>query len=292
MKVKVNTITVAVGILCALSIIMYLLPQPTATVHRCPVDGSEVRRGMWTTPYQNARSVQLSHATEHPKQYYPSHTDLIKHLHHGKNPYADLPADDRADLERYRSYAQIAAPAIHAMVRKHLRSAPRFIVEVGSFIGSGVVYAWAPLVKGHGGAILSVDSWLGDVNMRLIKEFDYMELEHGVPIISRRFLQRMAREGLNNTVIPLALPSLVGLRALSIFNWIIDIIYVDAAHEQGETYAELTIAYQLLRAGGLIMGDDYDDAFPAVVHDVDMFAADHNATIITFARNQWLVQKQ
>jgi hypothetical protein len=52
-------------------------------------------------------------------------------------------------------------------------------------------------------------------------------------------------------------------------------IYLDAAHEQGETLIELQTAWELLASGGLLMGDDW--AWAGVRHDVLAFAKQHDA---------------
>ena len=98
---------------------------------------------------------------------------------------------------------------------------------------------------------------------------------------------------LENTVYPLAMPSIVAARTIANFNWIVDIIYIDAAHELGETIAELMLYYQLLRPGGLLMGDDWK-GFPAVAHDVQAFADCKGLEVVHLPKlpnGQWLIQK-
>ena len=62
--------------------------------------------------------------------------------------------------------------------------------------------------------------------------------------------------------------------------WFVDLIYIDSAHERGETIIEIHLYWQLVRPGGLLMGDDYRD-FPAVRSDVDEFARCEGLTIIS-----------
>ena len=59
-------------------------------------------------------------------------------------------------------------------------------------------------------AVLCVDTWLGDLNMRLLqrKKFArFMRLEHGMPQLHRVFLDRVVSHNLTDVVLPLALPS-------------------------------------------------------------------------------------
>ena len=57
-----------------------------------------------------------------------------------------------------------------------------------------------------------------------------------------------------------------------------DVAYIDTAHEQGETLGEMFAYWELLRPGGLLLGDDYN-YFPAVKYDVDAFVGHKNLTL-------------
>ena len=62
-----------------------------------------------------------------------------------------------------------------------------------------------------------------------------------------------------------------GAKLLYLLGYRIDVVYVDSAHEIGETLIELFMYWQLLRPGGVLTGDDWLE-FPAVKHDVSLFA--------------------
>jgi hypothetical protein len=125
--------------------------------------------------------------------------------------------------------------------------------------------------------------------MRLAPSFDSFIYQDGRPTIYQTFMGRMVAEGLQEDVYPLPFPSTVAARYLSLLNWQIDLIYVDSAHEAGETLVELIMYYQLLRPGGLLMGDDYN-MFPAVKRDVDTFCQFKGVTVFLFDE-QWVVMK-
>ena len=94
-------------------------------------------------------------------------------------------------------------------------------------------------------------------------------------------------------IVPVPLTSIVAARALHELEYIIDLIYVDSAHEKGETYAELVLFYDLLRKGGLICGDDYL-WWEAVRHDVDLFRKGVSLPLLrpeTPTNDQWCIQK-
>ena len=92
------------------------------------------------------------------------------------------------------------------------------------------------------------------------------------------------------TIFPLSMPSIVGARLLARLPWIVDVVYLDSAHEKGETFVELHLYFELLRPGGLLIGDDYA-MFPAVKHDVDRFARCHGLIVRHPTENTWLMAK-
>lgn len=149
-------------------------------------------------------------------------------------------------------------------------------------------------MKHKNGFVICVDTWAGDVNMRLAPEFqNYMQLKNGMPTLYHKFLARMKQHQLIDMVFPLVLPSIVASRFLSYVNWKFDVIYLDSAHELGETLVELILYYQLLRPGGIMFGDD-TDWFPAVKHDVEMFAKYKGVELVMLTDvpgGQWLIQK-
>ena len=102
-------------------------------------------------------------------------------------------------------------------------------------------------------------------------------------------MTNVVKHGLSETIFPLTLPSLVGARFLGYLNWKVDVVYLDSAHEAGETYIELQLYFDLLEPGGILFGDDYD-SYPAVRHDVNRFASCNGLEVVTFP-NTFLLQK-
>ena len=56
---------------------------------------------------------------------------------------------------------------------------------------------------------------------------------------------------------------------------LVDLIYLDSAHEAGETRLELNRAWAILAPGGILYGDDFDKYWPGVHGDVSSFAKHH-----------------
>lgn len=74
-------------------------------------------------------------------------------------------------------------------------------------------------------------------------------------------------------------------------NYEIDFVYLDSAHECGETFLELSLCFDLLPPGGIIFVDDYF-MFPAVRHDVVLFCKIISQELrFTGDRDTWIIQK-
>jgi len=226
-----------------------------------------------------------------PSRFYPSRERLFRDLYHSaRSPYEGLEvSEERLRLfDMYPSNAFQNARALRDRVLREFRGeVPRLIVEVGSFIGSGGLAR-----RGRGDSlVLCVDTWQGDLSMRLLDVYrDAVRVTNGFPTLGSVFMERMLYSGLQDTVFPLPMPGVAAARLLYLLGYRVDVIYVDSAHERGETAAELQLFYALLRPGGLLMGDDAG-GFPAVRSDLELFAGCHNLTFEVFLGEQWIVRK-
>ena len=235
---------------------------------------------------------------------YPTKSELREKLYYDADPYLNLTIFPKKFFRWINWYPSSAAKhrrQIWSKVNETLGMEPRLIVEIGSFLGTSAVETWGPLAKRSSAEamVLCVDTWYGDVSMRLRHTQekrsrpifrDSLRMQHGIPSTSRTFMDRIVAFNLTEFVFPLAMGSITAARLLAVVNWRMDVVYIDSAHEKGETLVELHMYYQLLRPGGLMMGDDID-IFPAVKQDVMTFAACHGLTVERFAGNLWLMRK-
>lgn len=263
-------------------VVVILLIESFVSAHNEEV--KSILQSLWKlNPVGEQFLMEVSQKNLHNKlltlsPHYPTKQEIFKVLYHSEDsPYTSISPSETCSLGQYVSYAQLNAHAIQDYILRKLNGPPQLMIEVGTFVGSGAIFAWAPLVEMHknneNAVVLCVDTWQGDINMRLADEFQgYMNLENGHPTLYTRFLKRVVEFGKQDTIFPLPMASLVAARLLSMTHWIVDVIYLDSAHEIGETFAEIMLYFQLLRPGGLLLGDDYD-AFPAVKHDVDLFVS-------------------
>lgn len=178
-----------------------------------------------------------------------------------------------------------------SMIIQKLGYMPRFGIEVGSFIGSSAIVL-GNIVKHTNGVLLCVDTWCGDINMWLMDNFNStMNKNDGNPKIYDLFVLNMIKNNLTNNVIPLRVSSIVGARMLKVLNYEIDFVYLDSAHEAGETFMELMLYHDILKNKGILFGDDYY-GFPAVKYDVDLFCKCFNYTLtFTGDGDTWIIQK-
>jgi predicted O-methyltransferase YrrM len=174
---------------------------------------------------------------------------------------------------------------------------PQYWVEVGSMLGgSALLVARVAERLGCELDIVCVDPFTGDVNMwaweqDLVRQgkWRFLGLVNGAPTIRQRFLANVKDAGFEGVITPLPATGIVGMNVLErVSNYRPDVVYVDSAHEEDETFLELSTAWDFLVKGGLLMGDDLD--WPAVRNDVYKFAGSVGAQVEVVG-NQWLVGK-
>lgn len=185
-----------------------------------------------------------------------------------------------------------------SLVERVLRERqPCYWVEVGSMLGgSALLVARVAKRLGQDVDIVCVDPFTGDVNMwaweqDLVRQgkWRFLGLMNGAPTIRQRFLANVKDAGFEDVITPLPATGIVGMRVLErVSGYRPDVVYVDSAHEQDETFLELSTAWAFLAYGGLLMGDDLD--WPAVRHDVYRFAESVGVQVEVVG-NQWLIGK-
>ena len=172
-------------------------------------------------------------------------------------------------------------------------SKPKFCIEVGSFLGHSARVLANYISGQRGGHLLCIDTWCGDINMWLMDFFvEHMRKEDGQPKLYDRFMHNIIGWNLQKHVTPLRVSSIVGARMLKVLNYDIDLIYLDSAHEAGETFLELSLYFDVLSKNGFLFGDDYS-LFPAVGRDVDEFCRIHDLELLLLTdHDTWGVHKK
>ena len=108
------------------------------------------------------------------------------------------------------------------------------------------------------------------------RKWRFVRYEKGEPTIYERFRANVKAAKHQNRIIPIIATSIVGMKLIlrlkneSRISMLPEVIFLDSAHEETETLAELNLAWQLLPYGGVLFGDDFD--WPGVKEDVVKFA--------------------
>ena len=171
--------------------------------------------------------------------------DLIAALWHGRDPFADPPADLRpADLQGWRSVHPYLEEAVTEI-------RPRVVIEIGTWKGASALYLARTMAERNvAGTVIAVDTWLGAVD-HWADEALFAELgtEHGYPSLYRTFLANVVRDGMTDRIVPLPLDSVNAAELLRLRGVTADVIHLDAGHEEASVTADLRAWWPVLRPG-------------------------------------------
>jgi hypothetical protein len=135
-------------------------------------------------------------------------------------------------------------------------------VEIGTDLG---IWAREFLSRWHGHWLYLVDDYGPHEAVPLPREVDRMTAQIALaPFHGRyRFI-----DGRSPEVIPVVLtfirPSFV---------------YVDGSHDEDDVYADLKAWWDVLPAGGMLAGHDFDPAYPSVMAAVERFAREEGVAV-------------
>ena len=170
---------------------------------------------------------------------------------------------------------------------------PRRILEVGTWRGASAIHM-AHLARqvNPQAQVLCIDTWLGShrdlwTNAEYRKQLD---LRTGFPMQYFQFLANVMHSGLQEHIFPLPMTSYCAVDILQHAGIDFDLIYIDAHHDEEEVFADMRRCYKLVRAGGMMFGDDYTPGETGVVKAVNRFVADHGLYLTTSAE-KWAFQK-
>jgi predicted O-methyltransferase YrrM len=191
--------------------------------------------------------------------------ELLREIWTGESPFRFA---DRRNVDPGYPNTNIQPDLIEAILGE---VRPTFWLELGTMLGgSALMTAEAIKRLGLETSICCVDPFTGDVNMwaweRELRErgdWRYLKLEAGRPTIYERFLANVREAHHADAIVPIVCTSLVGMRLLQVLvdqgrlSQLPDVVYLDSAHEPEETLLELRRAWELLRPGGVLFGDDW-----------------------------------
>jgi predicted O-methyltransferase YrrM len=208
----------------------------------------------------------------------------IRDLIHVTNPYDDLNLTDHEfDLQGWNSKHEIFAKVIKETQAEK-------VIEVGSWKGASALHMLTIKSTMH---ILCIDTWLGALEMWEDKSSDdrykSLKLINGYPSIYYTFLKNVKKSNAENFITPFPVPSNIAYRFLRQIPVQWDLIYIDGSHDYVDVGADIQNYSSLLRPGGIIFGDDYENSWPDVMRAVDDYVKHHDSQLEIFDK-KWIIR--
>jgi cephalosporin hydroxylase len=150
-----------------------------------------------------------------------------------------------------------------------VRFQPKSIVEVGTWLGASAIHI-ASLTKAP---IICVDTFLGS-NEVLWREGNVNNLTVNFDYIYRQFCANITSKELNTQITPLPMTSSSAAELFAKHKLTVDMVYLDAGHQEREVYADLQDWWPLTNK--VLVGDDYNNAWPGVIKAVTRFVEEND----------------
>ncbi len=243
---------------------------PNATRLVIPSDG---KIDLWI---ENSReSAKLGRRQRPPSEPYlqhPNRAGAFEKLSHdlfGKDPYEGFQSTITVpDLQGWNGLHPVLSRAVKD-------KKPNIIVDVGVWKGqSTITLAKAQSEAIDDGCVIAVDTFLGSPEHWTLSRPEIhqsLAFRHGRPSFYETFLSNVVLSGFQRKVLPLAQTSENAAHILRRHFIMADIVHIDAAHEYASALRDIEVWWELLRPGGLLIGDDFPwpGVARAVVHFTD-----------------------
>lgn len=211
----------------------------------------------------------------------------IMGLIHDKNPYQDFPlADYPADLQGWGSQSD----AFDTLLAKRK---PGRIIEVGTWKGGSAIHM-AQVAKKLGltPQLICVDTWLGAVEFWTDQSdphrYQALKCRHGYPTVYYQFVANVLHEKCQDIIIPFPQTSTIAALWFRRFGITAGLIYIDGSHEEDDVYADLISYWDLVEAGGILVGDDW--GWDGVRLAATRFAKEQGREV-RFLADKWYLEK-
>ena len=172
---------------------------------------------------------------------------------------------------------------------------PEIIFDVGVWKGSSTI-TFANLLREYAidGVVVAIDTFLGSPEHwnrdRPDGMFTSLRLQHGYPNLYWQFLSNIKHCRCENHVVPLPQTSENAAIILKHHEIKADLIHLDAAHEYGAVLRDTRNYWELLKPGGIFIGDDYHESWPGVMRAANEFAAKVGVKLEIHAP-KWIIRK-
>jgi len=195
-------------------------------------------------------------------------------------------ADLTVDTQGWGSFHPIFADVFRVL-------RPRVVIEVGTWKGASLLHMHElGRTFGCETRFVCIDTWLGSNDSIWLDPHDrrHLMLRGGYPTMFRQFVFNLLEHDAADDVFPLPMTSTTAARVLRRLGVVADAIYLDAGHEEEELAADLRLYYDLLRPGGALFGDDFDERWPGVMRAANSFSRRQGLELGVHAK-KWIVWK-
>lgn len=205
-------------------------------------------------------------------------------------PFAGLELRDK-DLQGW-------GPGADAYQKWTKHAHAKVIVEVGVWKGSSTIHLANWLKFRQNGVLFAVDTWLGALEFwnRRVSHGAYdatrdLKWINGYPSVYLTFMSNIVHAELQDYVVPFPVSSRLAAEFFAEKALQADFIHIDAAHEYEDVREDIKLWWPLVRPCGILMGDDYTDAWPGVMRAANEFAGNHSLKLFVEQSIKWVVQK-
>lgn len=163
------------------------------------------------------------------------------------------------------------------------------IIEIGSWKGRSAVHMChcvdaSPLRRDY--RIFCVDFWQNPCLHSDLSPLPQVPWD-ARPDAYQLFLHNVKAYGCHGQVIPVRAESSKGAELLTAWGIVADLIYVDGGHDANTCFNDMVRYWPLLRAGGIMFGDDYPE--PGVTQAVKSFSQIYGVSF-THDEHHWVLE--
>jgi len=211
----------------------------------------------------------------------------LMRLLHGEDVFAGFAPALAADLQGWNG----THPALARVVGE---AKPRIVLDVGVWKGQSTATLCRAMREAGitDGAVVAIDTFLGSPEHwnreRPDRIHESLRMLHGWPGLYWQFLCNMVAEGVGDMVVPLPQTSENAALILKQRGIAPDLVHIDAAHEYKPVLRDIKLYWELLRPGGVLIGDDW--AWPGVAKAATEFAAKRRLKLEVDAP-KWVLRK-
>jgi cephalosporin hydroxylase len=166
----------------------------------------------------------------------------------------------------------------------------KILIDVGVWKGqSTITMALAMKDAGIDGCVVAVDTFLGSPE-HWAQGRTFFTRSCGLPDLYQTFLDNVHAAGLSEYIVPMPQTSMTAAIILRQLQIEASLIHLDAAHEYEEVLRDAKEYWKLLTPGGFLIGDDYHETWPGVVHAAAVFSMTVRRPLM-IEPPKWIMQK-